>query len=221
MCAKMPFHFRGTTVAEEKKKKSIFKRWWFWLLAILVGLYALGSSEGSGNSTPSRSGSAEPARLAAPELPAPEAAFIGTIARAQASSKSAENDMQRGGIKASRDRELCANMQSKSVRDWVGKVETVSANSDGKGVLAVEIAKDVTVKTWNNALSDIMHETLIPPGTKLFADASALKRGQMVKFSGTFFAGSEGDCVSESSLSLTGKLKDPEFIFRFSAVAPL
>ena len=32
----------------------------------------------------------------------------------------------------------------------------------------------------------------------------------MVKFSGTFLPGTEGDCLRESSLSLNGKIRSPE-----------
>jgi hypothetical protein len=45
-----------------------------------------------------------------------------------------------------------------------------------------------------------------------------MKRGQKVIFSGRFFQGTDGDCLGESSLTLRGKVKEPEFIFRFSEV---
>lgn len=43
-----------------------------------------------------------------------------------------------------------------------------------------------------------------------------MKPGQKVIFSGRFFQGSDSDCLSESSLTLRGKLRQPEFIFRFA-----
>jgi hypothetical protein len=46
-----------------------------------------------------------------------------------------------------------------------------------------------------------------------------MKPGQIVTFSGTFFPGMDGDCLNESSLTLDGKLKSPEFIFRFATIA--
>jgi hypothetical protein len=110
-------------------------------------------------------------------------------------------------------------MISLHVTNWIGTVAKVDANSDGKGVLEIEIAKNIVVKTWNNELSDIGSRTLIEPGTSLFNTASMFKEGQPIKFSGTFFRGNSGDCVDESSLTLSGKLRDPEFVFRFSGVA--
>ena len=103
--------------------------------------------------------------------------------------------------------------------DWAG--QEIGANSDGKGVLAIAISKRITVKTWNNDFSDLMHHTLMQPGSPLFNTASGLKVGQKVKFSGTFFKGVSGDCLYESSLRLQSKVEDPEFIFRFSSITPM
>jgi hypothetical protein len=154
-----------------------------------------------------------------PLLPASESSFIGIVSKAQADSRRTENDMQKGGVKAQRDRSICSTMGSFQVQDWVGTVKTIDSNSDGKGVLEIEIAPDVLIKTWNNELSDFETHTLIDPGSPVFAAASAMKTGNLVDFSGTFLRAPEGDCLSEGSLSLDGKLQSPEFIFRFSKVS--
>lgn len=152
-------------------------------------------------------------------LPPSEANFINVVATAQRDSAQAENDMQKGGIKARRDKSICDAMTSLQVQNWIGTVQTIDSNSDGKGVLAISIAPDVLVTTWNNEFSDIETHTLIEPGSPVFESASAMKHGQLVAFSGTFFRGSEGDCLREGSLRLDGKLKSPEFIFLFSEVS--
>jgi hypothetical protein len=46
-----------------------------------------------------------------------------------------------------------------------------------------------------------------------------MKPGQIATFSGSFVPDGE-NCIRESSMTLNGKLTDPEFIFRFSAIAP-
>lgn len=125
----------------------------------------------------------------------------------------------KGGVKARRDRSICNTLTSYTITEWVGKVEKIDSNSDGKGVLAVTIAPDMTVGTWNNEISDIGSNTLIEPGSQVFESASAMKNGQLVIFSGTFFPGSSGDCLNESSLTLNGKVETPEFIFRFTSVS--
>jgi hypothetical protein len=75
------------------------------------------------------------------------------------------------------------------------------------------------VQTWNNALSDIEDDTLIDPKSALFAKASALSVGQEVTFSGAFRPYTT-DCIREGSLTLSGSITEPEFIFRFSDVSP-
>lgn len=152
-------------------------------------------------------------------LPQDEANFIRIVSSAQSDAKSAQNDMQVGGVKAKRDRALCDSGLSYVVNDWVGKLERIDSNSDGKGVLSVSIAPDILVKTWNNDLSDLMDGTLIAPGTALFEAASAMQRGQYVTFSGLLYRGSDGDCVKEASLTLKGKVTEPEFIFKFDKIA--
>lgn len=155
------------------------------------------------------------------QMPDSEANFVAIVAEGQQNARDAQNDMQRGGVKATRDKKLCKAIASRRVTDWVGRVTEVGANSDGKGVLAIELAKDITVKTWNNAISDIGDHTLLEPGSDVFNTASHFSKGQVVKFSGSFVRGIENECVNESSLTLQGKLDEPEFIFRFSSVSPL
>ncbi|MGS5102124.1 hypothetical protein [Escherichia coli] len=146
-----------------------------------------------------------------------ESAFVDVIEKAIIKSKSAKNDMQIGGIKALRDKEICNILQVKSVSNWIGQVKKVSANSDGKGVLALSLPSGILIKTWNNSFSDTKYNTLMEPGTEIFNRASELSVGDVVYFSGTFFEDND-DCISESSLSLSGKVKEPEFIFRFSDI---
>ncbi len=201
---------------ESAAKKQFYKKWWFWVI-LVVALGALGKGGGGGGGGGTTLGGS--ASTAPVVLPPEEARLVEIVSVAQAESRKAENDMQRGGIKAKRDKALCEAITSLAVNDWIGTVEKVDSNSDGKGVLEIFIAEDIKVKTWNNALSDIGSKTLIEPGSPVFVAASAMKRGQRVAFSGTFVRGSEGDCLGEGSLSLRGKIEDPEFIFRFSSIS--
>lgn len=209
-------------MSEVKQKKPLYKRWWVWVLAVFVLIGVFGKDEDGQSASAASSGSSAAKSNAPAPVPLPPAqvSLLEAVTSAQAKSRSAENDMQRGGIRAEREKKLCDAMQSLAAKDWIGRVASVGANSEGKGVLEIEIAKDVTIKTWNNAFSDISHRTLIEPGTPLFEAASMLKRGQTVKFSGSFFRGTGGECIAESSLSLQGKVSQPDFIFRFSAVQP-
>ena len=151
-------------------------------------------------------------------LPVDEEKFVAVVAKAQSDGKKTENDMQRGGVKAARDKEICALLTNLNINNWIGKIDLIDANSDGKGVLSVEIANNIKLTTWNNALSDLIDQTLIEPSTPLFVTASAMKKGDLVEFSGVLFEGTEGDCVKETSLTLSGKVMKPEFLFKFSRV---
>ncbi len=168
----------------------------------------------------SLAGCGKPAEVKPPraeiEIPSDQATLLGIVTAAQSEASQAENDMQLGGVKSSRDKALCEALSSLSASYWIGRIDSISSNSDGKGVLAIEIAKGVLVKTWNNAVSDMLSDTLIEPGSQVFETASRMKPGQRVIFSGRFFQGTDGDCLGESSLTLRGKVKEPEFIFRFS-----
>lgn len=202
---------------ENSAKKPFWKKWWFILIVVLVliGIF----SDNDKESSPEVSKSAPEPTI---QLPSDQSALISLVAEAQKNSRSAENDMQRGGIKAIRDKGICNLVRAGTlgkVKDWIGKVNTIDSNSDGLGVLDVEIADNVVVKTWNNSFSDFQANTLLKPESEIFQKASMLKVGQRVSFSGTFIRGDDDrECLKEGSLTLEGKLSEPEFIFKFSDI---
>jgi hypothetical protein len=212
-------------MSEEKASKPIHKKWWFWVIVVVVfiGVFGSGSGSKSGSNSSSSSASSEPAKLDPIDAKRPEnqARFIEIVSAARTKSKDADNDMQRGAAKSERDKNVCALLKNMKVKDWTGKITKITSNSDGKGVIEVEIAKNITVKTWNNALSDMGDHTLIEPGSKFFDFVASLKRGNIIQFSGNFFRGTSGDCLKESSLGLRGKVEDPEFIFNFMEIGTI
>ena len=115
---------------------------------------------------------------------------------------------------------LCKMLSSHRVQDWVGTIYELSSNSEGKGVLSVQISDNVYIKTWNNKLSDIGHDTLIDPNSSLFKTLSGLSEGNKIKFSGSFLP-SDTDCIREGSLTLSGSMTEPEFIMQFERVQSL
>jgi hypothetical protein len=152
--------------------------------------------------------------------PAAERDFVALIERYAAAYKAASNDMARGALRPQRAAAICS-LQLGRVSGWLGKVSTLSSNNEGKGVLAVQIADDITVGTTNNAFSDGVASisTLIPVGTAVQAAAMALKEGELVRFSGRF-GNNPSDCLEEISITVRGAMTDPEFLFQFSAVSP-
>lgn len=154
-----------------------------------------------------------------PSKPAAQVAFIEAVVSSREAFRQAPNELAKGGVRAQRREKICGALNSAAVDGWQGRIVELGSNNEGKGVLAVEIAEDVTLATWNNALSDLSHHTLIDPGSALFAGLAGMTKGQKVLFSGNFFAG-DTDCVAEQSMTLSGSMRKPEFVFRFSRVDP-
>ncbi|WP_205414700.1 hypothetical protein, partial [Klebsiella aerogenes] len=73
------------------------------------------------------------------------------------------------------DADICKLITETSINGWLGKVEDIGANSDGKGVISLKLADGITVRTWNNSFSDGSDNTLIESGTDVFESASSLK----------------------------------------------
>lgn len=150
-------------------------------------------------------------------MPADEIEFIRAVQQGQAAFRAAPNEMARGGTRSQRRLAICRILTGLSISGWVGQIEKLSSNSDGRGVLEISIADSIRVETWNNDLSDASDRTLIDPTSPLFAALSQMKQRDEVVFSGTFFP-SGTDCVEEHSISLEGSMTDPEFMFRFQSV---
>lgn len=75
------------------------------------------------------------------QAPTEQESFLRIVTAAQSESRAAENDMQRGGINSRRDKQLCETMSALIAKHWIGTVKSVSSNSDGKGVLEIEIPR--------------------------------------------------------------------------------
>lgn len=149
--------------------------------------------------------------------PPGETAFIAAIKNAYQSYNAAENDMAKGAARPARKKAICRLLPNMQAIDWVGKISKLTTNGDGKGVLVINIDDDVSVKTWNNSLSDISDHTLIDPESNLYRQAVRLRVGQIVRFSGQFIK-NDTDCIREASLTMNGSMRAPEFILQFSDI---
>lgn len=101
----------------------------------------------------------------------------------------AANDLQRSTARGNRTRALRQQGLS-SANNWIGTIDKLSINNDGKGVISIKINNNISVGTWNNVISDLFDNTLISEGTPLFESFSSLKKGSRVRFSGYFFPSS-------------------------------
>src|SRR5699024_4855963 len=106
----------------------------------------------------------------------------------------------------------------RSVQDWIGTVETVDANGEGKAVVVISIEDDIELGTWNNAFSDISDNTLIEQGDPLYDAALEIATGDTVRLSGTLKHSSEGHdaCYYTSNLTEVMSIESPDYIMNFS-----
>jgi hypothetical protein len=155
-------------------------------------------------------------------MPNDEVTMIGIIQRAaQAYQAAGSNELQAGSTRPTRASALCEILKGNvGVRNWTGTISRLTTNGDGKGVIAISVAPDIEIVTWNNSFSDMSDRTLLEPGSQIYQSALALKIGQAVMFSGTFIRGTS-DCVKESSMTMYGSMTSPNFIFRFSDIGRL
>lgn len=156
----------------------------------------------------------------APEvaLPATQVAFAGAVETARGESEAATTDLQRANVLNTRSEAMCGAVPDGRIEKWVGTVETVDANGEGKAVVTLSIEEDIEIGTWNNALSDFDDHTLIEQGTPLFDQALALSPGDKVEFSGTLKSGSESNdrCYYTSNLTEVMSIDSPDYIVNFS-----
>jgi hypothetical protein len=150
-----------------------------------------------------------------------ESRLIQTVQEGRARYASGTTEVQQGAARPMRAQAICKVLpSSKSVINWIGTVRRLSTNTDGKGILVIEIAPDIDILTWNNALSDIFDNTLIDSRTAVFNTMLTLQPGQKVRFNGSFLP-SDVDCVKESSVTMHGSIRHPEFLFHFLSVLPM
>jgi hypothetical protein len=158
---------------------------------------------------------AVPLASAEPVRPPPQTAFLAAVTQARDQFKAARNDMERSEARVARKTAICLALPQRTARDWIGRIYRLSSNSEGKVVVGIAIGPDVYVTTWNNSLSDIGDNTLIPADSPVFQALAVMRRDDPVKFSGTFIV-SNVDCVKETSLTQEGSMTAPEFLLRFS-----
>lgn len=208
-----------------KKKRFIIP---FALMVLIVGFGGSSSSD----SEDTNSASVEASASEAPEeviptedpnmsdyglYPQSQVDFISLVEKAREDLGDAETDLQESVIVRGRDKALCGVLSSRVANKWVGEVKDVGANGEGKAYLEIEIANDIRVQTWNNALSDIFDNTLIPTSSKFFDRLVAMQKGDLVYWSAKFLSESNS-CLKGANLTEYFYGKDPKFIVDFKDV---
>lgn len=176
------------------------------------------NAEGSGSNQPSEAAVAEgQPKTTSIATGKQQTAFAGIIDRSRSEFTAAQNDLAKGAFRQSRADELCQLLKNRSVSNWVGFLSELSSNSDGLGVITIDIGGGTEVKTWNNDFSDIGDKTMLRSSDPVFKAVINMKIGQPVVFSGKFMKG-DADCIAEGSLTQSGSMENPEFIMRFTSL---
>jgi hypothetical protein len=158
-------------------------------------------------------------RLIASLFPLLNINFVQAVESFYDSYDNAPNELQKSALRTDRKEKLAEVMPSLDVHEWVGVIDDMSTNRDGKGVVAISLVgtNDITVGTWNNALSDIGSDSLISQNDPVYNSLSRLSKGESVVFSGSFLP-SDMDYLKEMSFTELGSMKEPEFLMRFSEI---
>nr|VFJ66825.1 MAG: zinc-ribbon domain-containing protein [Candidatus Kentron sp. DK] len=207
---------------EKQKKLSIIH----WVGIILVSLFIIGlinapkhpkeSSSSSSIAKVSATGQKE-TKMA---IPSDQVQFIDAVEKFSNDFRDAKNELQQSALRDQRRSELSKLVRARTVSSWVGTISQLGTNTEGKAILSIQVSPDIEIKTWNNALSDINSNTLIAKSSELYSSLFNLSRGQQVEFSGDFFS-SKIDYIEETSMTIQGSMRNPEFLFKFKSVKNL
>ena len=211
------------TTETKQASKPVYKKWWFWLIAVIV-IVAIAKKDQNPTQQPSKDTSAqtEKPQVAQPtiNIPSKQSAFVQAVESVKSEYESAPNELKKSSIRTKRGKLIQAALKNtRNILGWVGTISDMQTNSDGKAILAVQLeGANITLKTWNNGLSDAFDNTLIPQGSKLYSTVAELSKGVHVIINGSFLDSDKSDYVKESSMTENGSMTDPEFIFRFSSI---
>lgn len=150
--------------------------------------------------------------------------FENLIATYKEHYRQAGTDLQKGYSRTERKQAIRALNMNGRVKGWVGVIQKIGANNEGKAYVSVALNRDLQFKTWNNALSDIGDNTLIPPNSPVYNTLLSMKQGQKINFSGSLLMSrysDDADYYKEGSLSTSGAMLSPEFLFYFDEIIPL
>lgn len=150
-------------------------------------------------------------------MPFDQEDFIIAVKKSRNSYTAANNDMAKGAAVSKRKQQICNALRKLKVNNWIGNIEKLSSTRDGKGILVVQIEKDIRLRTHVTDWADSKDKTLIPTNSILFQSLANSRPGQQVFFSGSFFT-NDRDCVEEKSLTMEGSIMSPEFLFKFSDI---
>ncbi|MEI3806637.1 hypothetical protein V6R85_19135 [Agrobacterium sp. CCNWLW32] len=152
-------------------------------------------------------------------FPQQQASFIAAISDYKTRFDAAGNELQQSVLRDERRMAIVKAVGGQLHADgWSGTLRKLETNGDGNAVVVVRVAPNIDLATWNNAISDVLHSTLIEKGTPLYAALVNMSVGDKVKVSGNFIR-AEADGLFEQSITIRGAMTAPEFLFKFTDIS--
>ena len=159
-------------------------------------------------------GEAESGRDAIIQMPEKQVALLQAVVDGQDAYKTCPNELKCTAVRKARDKAIAETVGDGEIDSWIGQLKSMSTTGGGTAYISVAVpGHDVTLSTWNNGLSDLADNTMIPFGSPLYETVAELEEGSLVIFSGQLLA--------EKSLTEAGSMERPEFATRFSAIRPV
>ncbi len=143
--------------------------------------------------------------------------FIEVVSEYVRKYPSANNQLQQSALRDQRKVSISRSLKNYKISSWVGTINDLQTDTEGKAILSIRISPDIEIKTWNNSLSDIGSNTLIEKGSPVYEKLFSLSAGKKVEFSGNFIK-SKLDHIKETSLTIDGSMSNPEFLFKFKSI---
>jgi hypothetical protein len=186
--------------------------------AVIIGLGSFGRKAAVQDTRPAPA--ATPIDRAAQLMPPAERGFIAAILRGRAAYEASATEAEKAAARPARGRDICRAVPDRHVFAWTGTVDALSAKSDGKTLVSIELAPDIRLTTWNDEAAGWAPAV---PDPALSLSLRALHPHQAVAFSGTFLPSpaAAADCYGESSTTLGGSMTRPAFLFALFGVAPI
>lgn len=150
------------------------------------------------------------------DQPSDQRAVVELIQGARDQYADATNDLQRNAALEERDEDICAVLGDGRVENWTGQVYEIEDDSDGRGVLGINIEPDTQVLNRAGGLSG--EGTLIEPGP-LLDRVTQLEEGQVVTFGGRFVADEDdASCFTNPRLTQSNEIGKPLMVIRYTDV---
>lgn len=200
---------------EKNKTRKSWPKWFlgvFLMFVLLIFLSSLSTKTASNSDNKLRINQKNNIEF----LPTKQKEFIKVINAQEENFKNAKNELLQSEVRLNRKLLIKETLNNLVIDSWVGEIAHLSTNSEGQAILEILISPNIRLLTWNNMISDISFNTMIPINSNLFQKLKNLEVGQRVSFSGKFFYGE--DFIYEKSMTIKGSMKNPEFLFSFSDI---